>query len=91
MTATTSTEPIAYQEVMDGFDKVTQLRDKADAAARVTAQDLIKSYDKTLPKYLRDSYRRSAHSTAQWYTDHTAAANTLAADLHARIEAGKVL
>jgi len=87
----TTTEPIAYQEVMDGFDKVTALRDQADAAARVTAQDLLKSYDKTLPKYLRDSLRRSAHSTAQRYANHTAAANALAADLHARIEAGKVL
>lgn len=86
-----TTEPIAYQDVMDGFDKVKQLRDRADAAARVTAQDLVKSYDKSLPKYLRDSLRRSAHSTAQWYVDHTAAADALATDLHARIEAGKVL
>jgi hypothetical protein len=87
----TSTEPIAYQEVMDGFDKVTALRDRADADARSTAKDLLRSYDKTLPKYLRDSIRRSAHSTAQWYADHTAEADTLAADLHARLEAGKVI
>jgi hypothetical protein len=86
-----TTEPIAYQDVMDGFDKVTALRNRADAAARVAAQDLLRSYDKSLPGYLRDSLRRSAHSAAQWYADHTAAANTLAAELHARLEAGKVL
>jgi hypothetical protein len=84
-------EPITYTDVMEGYDKVSALRDRADAAARITAQDLLKSYDKSLPKYLRDSLRRSAHSTAQWYTDATAEADALADDLRSRVAAGKVL